>query len=279
MTLHLSRIDLTGSLDVSDWPWDTLPSMSAKDAAQLTIKVGRHQKTISDVFKISRSEESDGECEVRFSGDCSRIHGIGAGLSNGTIVVQGDAGDKVGERMTGGHLVVEGSCGHQAGRGMKNGRIVIHGNAGDELGSALPGMSSGMRGGEIFVRGNAGDSVGERMRRGLIAVAGTVGECAGLEMLAGTIVIGQAPKSLVGLGMKRGSILVFETDDEYNPGLAFTEACNYSPVFVSLLMKRMHDAGFLEPANAISQFTRFSGDRLELNRGELLVSNQRLPVM
>jgi formylmethanofuran dehydrogenase subunit C len=146
---------------------------------------------------------------------------------------------------------------------------VVKGSAGQQLGGAQPGERAGMRGGEILVRGDAGEQAGAGLRRGLIAVAGRVGDAAGLRMLAGTIValggLGAAP----GAAMRRGSIVAM-AQVALLPTFAF--ACRYRPPFLGLYLRRLRSLGLPVTDEQIEgRYARWSGDGLELRRGEILI--------
>src|SRR5918999_30413 len=166
-------------------------------------------------------------------------------------------------------LTVEGDVGDFAGVGMRGGRLVVKGSAGHHLGGAHPGVRAGMRGGEILVHGDAGDQVGAGLRRGLIAVAGRVGDAAGLRLLAGTIValgeLGAAP----GAAMRRGTIVAM-SQIVLLPTFGF--ACSYRPPFLRLYLRRLRGLGLpLTEEQIEGRYARWSGDGLELRRGEILI--------
>jgi formylmethanofuran dehydrogenase subunit C len=126
-----------------------------------------------------------------------------------------------------------------------------------------------MRGGEIVVHADAGEEVGAGLRRGLIAVAGRVGEAAGLGALAGTIVAFGALGAHPGAGMRRASIIAM-TAAALLP--TYAPACTYRPPFVRLCLRRLHALGLPVTDDQIEgRYTRWSGDALELGRGEILI--------
>ena len=144
---------------------------------------------------------------------------------------------------------------------MRGGELRVEGDAGDRAGA-------GMRGGEIVVGGDAGAQAGAGMRRGLIAVAGGVGEAAGLRMLAGTIVALGGAGPHAGAGMRRGSIVT--TAAELLP--TFTFSCTYRPPYLRLYLRRLRALGLPVSDELIDgRYTRWCGDGLELNRGEILI--------
>jgi formylmethanofuran dehydrogenase subunit C len=244
---------------------DGLAGRPAGEIERLTVWQGNRRGQVADFFSVS-GEAGD---ELRIEGDLSRVKFLGAGMTGGRLIVAGDAGMHTGAEMHGGELVVEGDVGDFAGTGMRGGRLVVRGSAGHQLGAALPGVRAGMRGGEILVHGDAGEQVGAGLRRGLIGIAGRVGDAAGMRMLAGTIValgeLGAAP----GAGMRRGTIVAMS-----KPALlpTFAFACAYRPPFLRLYLGRLRGLGLpLADEQIEGRYARWSGDGLELRRGEILV--------
>jgi formylmethanofuran dehydrogenase subunit C len=244
---------------------DLLAGRPRAEIESLPVWHGKERVELADFFAVS----GDGDGELRVEGDLRRVKFLGAGMAGGRLIVAGDAGMHTGADMRGGELVVEGDVGDFAGTGMRGGRLVVRGSAGHELGGAYPGERAGMRGGEIVVEGDAGDRLGAGLRRGLIAVAGRLGEVAGLRMLAGTIValggLGASP----GADMRRGTI-VSMSEARLLPTFAF--ACSYRPPFLRLYLRRLRELGLpLTDDQIEGRYARWSGDGLELGRGEVLV--------
>ena len=126
-----------------------------------------------------------------------------------------------------------------------------------------------MRGGEILVHGDAGDQAGAGLRRGLIAVAGRVGDVAGLRMLAGTIValgrLGAAP----GAGMRRGTIVAMSDGDAAAHLRLRVLVPPALPAPLSAPPARLGPPVADEQIEG--RYARWSGDGLELMRGEILI--------
>jgi formylmethanofuran dehydrogenase subunit C len=164
---------------------------------------------------------------------------------------------------------VLGDVGAWAGAEMAGGLLRIFGAAGDRLGGGYPGARSGMTGGEIIVSGDAGEEAGACMRRGLVAVGGRTGNGAGLRMLAGTVIALGGIGKEAGLGNKRGS-LVSGRPVEPLPAYAF--ATRFQPPAVRLQLRRMRELGVtVDDALIRGTWVRWSGDRTELTRGEILI--------
>ena len=236
----------------------------AEDIAALPLWHGSERVRVGDFFAISGSGD-----DVRVVGDLRRVTRVGAGMTAGRLTVAGDVGMHAGTGMLGGELHVEGGAGDWAGAGMRGGTLVVHGSAGRRLGGVYPGERAGMRGGEIVVHGDAGGQAGAGLRRGLIAVAGRIGEGAGLRMLAGTIVAlgGLGPRA--GAGMRRGSIV---TMAPAAPLATFVFSCIYRPPFLRLYLRRLCALGLaVSDEHLDGRYARWSGDGLELRRGEILI--------
>ncbi|MGB7326860.1 MAG: hypothetical protein WBD31_18430 [Rubripirellula sp.] len=135
-----------------------------------SIALGR--QTIGDWFDVQISDGADaGDADnVELRGDLRRFDHIGATLSSGELIVDGDAGNF--------------------------------------LGGAADGKRVGMSGGRIVVTGSAGDYVGHRMRRGEIWICGDAGRFAAASMVAGTIVVAGNVGNDLAIGMRRGSLIV-----------------------------------------------------------------------
>ena len=244
---------------------DRLSGLDAAQVASLPALYGNQNADIGDFFRVKG--KCDGEIHLR--GDLARVKLIGAGMAAGRIVIDGNAGLHLGSAMTGGEIVVEGDADDWVGPEMSGGRIEIKGRAGHAAGSAYRGSRIGMRGGEIIIHGAAGNEVGNAMRNGLIAVGGDCGDYAGVNMLAGTIVALGHLGIRAGAGMKRGSIVSMK-DAVLLP--TFSYACTYRPDFLRLYLRRLRAAGLpVEDAQITGHYRRWSGDSVELNRGEILL--------
>lgn len=243
---------------------DRLAGASRAEIEALSVWHGNERTALGEFFAVS-----GGGDDVRVEGDLRRVKRVGAGMTAGRLVVEGDVGPQAGAGMRGGELIVEGDAGGWAGAGMRGGTLVVRGSAGDHLGGVCSGDRAGMRGGEIVVGGDAGAQTGAGLRRGLIAVAGRVGEAAGLRMLAGTVVAlgGIGPRA--GAGMRRGSIV---TMAPATPPATFVFSTVYRPPFLQLYLRRLRALGLpVSDVQLDGRYARWCGDGLELRRGEILI--------
>jgi formylmethanofuran dehydrogenase subunit C len=242
-----------------------LQGLAASDVAKLTLRCGRETIAVGDLFEVS----GEGGPHMLVAGDLRRFDALGAGMSSGRILVEGPCGDHLGARMSGGEIDVAGDVGAWAGSEMSGGLLRVWGDAGPRLGGAYPGVRAGMTGGEIVISGDAGEETGAGMRRGLVVVLGQTGSGAGLRMLAGTVIALGGIGAEAGLGNKRGS-LVSGAPVEPLAGYAF--AARYRPPALRLQLLRARDLWFrIDDALVDGSWTRWSGDRTELGRGEILM--------
>src|SRR5205085_498670 len=166
-------------------------------------------------------------------------------------------------------IAVRGGAGAWTGAEMSGGLLRMWGDAGARLGGAYPGLRAGMSGGEIVVVGDAGEEAGAGMRRGLVVVSGRTGSGAGLRMLAGTVIALGGIGAEAGLGNRRGS-LVSGKPVQLLPNYAF--AARYRPPALRLQLHRARDLWLrVDDALVNGTWARWSGDRTELGRGEILI--------
>jgi formylmethanofuran dehydrogenase subunit C len=225
-----------------------LRGLNGSAVAELQLRCGGETVAVGDLFEVSGTGAD--EEELVLAGDLRRFDWIGAGMSSGDIVVHGDAGSWAGAEMAGGVLR-------------------IFGDAGARLGAAYPGARVGMTGGEIVVTGDAGEETGAGMRRGLVAIGGRTGNGAGLRMLAGTVIALGGIGDEAGLGNKRGS-LVSGRGMQPLPSYAFVT--RFRPPALALQLRRARELGLtVDDALLRGMWTRWSGDRTGLGRGEILI--------
>ena len=244
---------------------DRLAELSRAEIERLELRHGNRPTAVGELFGVSGAGSDD----LRIEGDLARVAGLGAGMTGGRLTLAGGAGAHVGAGMQHGEIVAEGDVGDWAGAEMLGGRLVVHGSAGRRLGGAYTGSRAGMRGGEILVYGDACEEAGAGLRRGLIAVAGRTGAAAGLSALAGTIVSLGTLGAHPGAGMRRASIVAMA-----RVGLlpTYARACTYHPPFLRLFLRRLRELGLpVTDAQLEGPYTRWSGDGLELRRGEILI--------
>jgi formylmethanofuran dehydrogenase subunit C len=242
-----------------------LRGLGASEVAALTVRCGRQTRTVGELFDVAGTADE----QLVLVGDLERVDGIGASMTGGRLVVEGRCGNHLGARMSGGEIEVRGDAGDWAGAELAGGLLRIFGDAGVRLGAAYPGARAGMSGGEIVVSGDAGQEAGAGMRRGLVAVGGQTGSGAGLRMLAGTVIALGGIGAEAGLGNKRGSLV---SGRAATPLPSYAFAARFRPPALGLQLRRVRELG-LEVGDALlrGSWARWSGDRTELSRGEILI--------
>jgi formylmethanofuran dehydrogenase subunit C len=222
-------------------------SLDAGELAERRVSMeGGGTVALGDLFEITGQTGG----RIRFRGDLSRVNRLGAGLSEGAVVVEGDIGNEV-------------------GMGMSAGSIEVQGSAGDRAGGAALESRRGMTGGELVIRGKAGSDAGSRMRRGMLAIAGDAGEHAGAGTIAGTIVVFGDAGASPGLWSKRGTIVALGSVAIPS---TYRYACTYRPTVLPLLLGRLRTRYGLpvEDRHVSGSYRRYSGDLADLGKGEIL---------
>ena len=240
-----------------------LVGMKPKDIEAISIGTTRERTTVGDVFKIKAGDAR----KLRLVGTDSSCDRIGRALTEGEILVDGDAGVYVGAGMSGGIIKVKGSAGAYTGGSMIGGEIEIGGNSGERTGGVADGESLGMRGGRIVVCGNVGDVVGHRMRRGTIIVGGNAGDYAGGWMVAGTVMIDGKVGRLAGYGLRRGTLILAKEPKQLLP--TFSESGKLDFNYLRLLGRQLDKAGLVSKLPFRAR--RLMGDMAVLGKGEMLI--------
>jgi formylmethanofuran dehydrogenase subunit C len=228
---------------------DVLGLQAPDDVARHPLPLGRESVPLAELFEIAGGPGPRLVVE-----SAPRLDLLGAGMQSGELVIAGDAGDDLGAGMCGGIIRVSGS-------------------AGDCVGGPGATRDRGMTGGEIVIAGDAGNYAGLRMRRGLIAVAGACGASPCYRMIAGTVVIGRGPADHPGLEMRRGTIVCLDgcepVPDPVTWGLDAQVPVG-SLTVLRMILVRLKELGLPTRVDMDRGTVRlYSGDRLELGKGEL----------
>ncbi len=257
-------------LEVDTVRLETAREQSADHVARTLIQRGNRQVELGEFFNVSGSA---GDNAMVWDGDCSRVKLIGSELSDGSIRVTGNAGMHLGAEMTGGEIVAEADVADWVGAEMHGGRIHVKGNAGHLVGAAYRGGRHGMTGGEIIINGAAGNEIGHTLRRGLIAVGGRTGDAIGFNMIAGTIILAGNDHGIrPGASMRRGSIVFLDSNGVPDVLPTFKAAGPHPGDFLNMYFAHLRNVGFpLPDATSDATFERFTGDHLELGKGEILI--------
>lgn len=185
---------------------DILQNKKREEMEELKVWEGNKQRKLGELFKIEEANASE-KC-ITILGDLSKVRRIGACMTHGEVVINGDVGMHLGEEMKGGKITVNGNVGGWAGSMMKGGEIEIHGNAGDYLGAPYRGSTQGLSGGRIAVYGNVGNEAGAHMKKGIIKIYGDAGQFAGFRMRDGTVYVKGDCEARAGACMAGGRLVV-----------------------------------------------------------------------
>jgi len=243
---------------------DLLEGKTAIEIENLDVYEGNKQRRLRELFRIQTADAA-GETEnpkIMIHGDMSKVRGIGTLMGKGEIIINGNAGMHLGEKMEGGTIKVNGDAGSWAGSMMKSGTIEIKGNAGDYLGAPYRGSTNGMQGGKIIVQGNAGNEAGSHMKKGVIRILGDAGQFAGFRMTGGTIQIQKNCKGRAGACMVNGKIIIAGVIDSVLP--TFT-------------IDSVKEKVKIEDEIVEGPFLLFLGDISENGNGKLYVCKDKNP--
>ncbi len=244
---------------------DFFAEKTMKEIAKLKILEGNRKRNLGKLFKIENEKGRSGSSEqlgIRICGDVSKVRKIGAKMSMGMIIVDGNVGMHLGKEMMGGNIMVTGNADSWTGSRMKNGTVEIKGHAGDYIGAAYRGSDRGMSGGTIIVHGNAGNEVGCFMRNGLIEIHGNVKHFVGIHMRKGTILVHGDSEGRAGASMLEGKIVV----------------CGHIPsILPTFTIDSIRPDVRINKEKLMGPFYRFSGDLAEKGNGRLFVSQTQNP--
>jgi formylmethanofuran dehydrogenase subunit C len=185
----------------------SLAEKSIDEIKNLKLWEGNRKVKLNDIFHVE-GEASSENLTIKVVGDFSKARGLGFKMSNGTLIINGNAGVRLGEKMRRGLIKVNGNAGSWVGSEMSGGIIEIEGDAGDFVGAGYRGGRKGMKGGKIIVKGRCGVEAGAWMINGVIKIHGNSGVFPGIHMKGGTIYIGGSCDGRAGAEMKDGKIVV-----------------------------------------------------------------------
>lgn len=251
-------------LDCSALTPDRLRGVSLAEIARLPLQTTRETVTAGDLFTIAGDDAET----VVIAGGSALMDEIGAGMTAGSITIEGEVGIRAGHGMRGGRLRITGDAGPYAATGLLGGEIEIGGDAGDFLGAPGAGEPAGMAGGVVVVRGSAGARAADRLRRGVIVIEGDSGDTPASRMLAGTLVICGRAGAAPGYLMRRGTMFA----QHATPLATFLATGSVDHVFRALLARALAPLS-AKAATLIggTALARFGGDLAGLGKGELLI--------
>lgn len=240
---------------------DVFQGKTREEIEGLKVYEGNKQKKLGELFKVE--EVGTEKMAITIHGNVCKVRRIGACMSNGEIVINGDVGMHLGEEMKGGRITVHGNVGGWAGSMMKGGTIEIHGNVGGYLGTPYRGSNEGMRGGKIIVHGNVGSEAGAYMKKGILKIYGNVGQFVGLRMHKGIIYVQKDCAGRAGACMTDGTIIIG----------GFMES-----VLPTFTIDGVKKKAKIEEGEVVEMpFYLFLGDLTEKGMGKLYVAKEKNP--
>jgi len=242
---------------------DIFSGKNAAEIEKLECLCGNKKVKLGDFFSIE-----EGGTDIEIFGNVSFVRHMGAKMTQGKLIIHGDAGSHTGAEMKSGEILIEGNVADYCGAEMKGGRIEIKGNAGNFLGGAYRGSQWGMNRGTIIVSGNAGHECGVKMKRGLIGVLGNLGDFTGLHMKGGTIICYGNLGERTGAFMNRGTILCY---NKPNLMQTFRKNSLYNPVWLRFYLRNLRGILPVKEEHITGLYERYNGDITELGKGEVLV--------
>lgn len=253
-------------LDLSPLTPQALAGLTLAQIEKIPLSTGASAARAGDIFRVTGTPSGN----IWFEGGSRYFDNAGAGLTAGTISIEGDAGSNAGRGMKGGRLEIEASAGHYLASGMSGGVIVVCGSAGDFVGGVGTGKRFGMTGGSVVIEGSTGARTGDKMRRGLILVRGKTGGAAGSRMVGGTIVAEGGFGSHAGQLMRRGTLIGPSVEQM---STTFAD-CGVHELVILAIMARAwnHDLGPLAPKPFPAKVRRYAGDLATIGKGEILLT-------
>jgi formylmethanofuran dehydrogenase subunit C len=262
LTLEL-RTEPNQRLDLSPLTPARLAGMKPADIQAIAIGTAREAVTVGDLFKLKGTDAT----KLRLVGTNARCDRIGQELTEGEIIVDGDAGAYLGSKMRAGKIAVSGSAGAFAGASMRGGIVDIARDAGEKAGGVAVGEAHGMRGGRLSIGGKAGALLGERMRRGLIVGRGGAGDYAGGRMIAGTLLLKGRVGRFAGYGLRRGSLILEKEPKDLLPTFGDCGVLDFNWLRLLDRQLKASDGRFKVGYRA----RRLMGDMAVLGKGEMLI--------
>ena len=94
---------------------------SLAEIEKLPVFHGNEPGTLADFFKLTGDPTDQ---QINWSGNLAGVHWIGAGMQQGYMRIEGDAGRHIGSEMTGGSIEVTGNASDWVGAEMQGGMIL-----------------------------------------------------------------------------------------------------------------------------------------------------------
>jgi len=235
-------------LDLGDLQPERLAGESERALAARPLLLGNRRQALGELMAVRMGDPGTVVIEGT-GGSCDRL---GAGMSRGRLIVDGDAGRFLGLGMSGGDIEVRGSVGPLAAAEAAGGVVRIAGDAGPRLGGCLPG-AGGLSGAAVLVQGSCAELAGQKMRRGLIVVGGDAGPHLAMGLRGGTVIVRGACGPDPGPLMARGTLWLAREPDRLLP--TFVEDAVHALLWLRPLERHLAALGLAGavPADALDR--------------------------
>ncbi len=120
-------------LDCSRLTPNDLAGLSLAQIENLSLLNCKNSPKVSDYFEVSGIDTET----IVFKKSSKKLDFIGHKMSFGSIICQGDVGDRVGDQMRRGLILIDGNAGDYAGSRMVAGTIGVYGSVGKYVGYGM----------------------------------------------------------------------------------------------------------------------------------------------
>jgi formylmethanofuran dehydrogenase subunit C len=126
-----SKLDY--QLDCSRLTPNGLANLSLTQIENLSLLSSKNSPKVSDYFEVSGDDTQN----IIFKNCTAQLNFIGQKMSFGSIICQGDVGDRVGDQMRRGLILIDGNAGDYCGSRMIAGTIGVYGSVGKYAGFGM----------------------------------------------------------------------------------------------------------------------------------------------
>jgi formylmethanofuran dehydrogenase subunit C len=120
-------------LDCSRLTPNYLAGLSLAQIKNLNLSNSKNSLKVSDYFEVSGLNSEN----ILFENPSKQLDFIGHKMSHGSIICQGDVGDRVGDQMRRGLILIDGDAGDYIASRMVAGTIGVYGEVGKYVGFAM----------------------------------------------------------------------------------------------------------------------------------------------
>ncbi len=132
LTFTLKQIAVN-KIDCSRLTPNGLAGLSLSQIENLSLLNTKNSPKVSDYFEVSGNNNE----HIIFKNSSEQLDFIGQKMSHGSIVCQGDVGDRVGDQMRRGLILIDGNAGDYCGSRVLAGTIGVHGSPGKYVGFGM----------------------------------------------------------------------------------------------------------------------------------------------